>query len=240
MYKNNNFTVERKQTRRRKSNRSRRSRKVPKLMVELKHYDYYFANTNSYLLPLFTTASYIDDAFEQDTTGSGDGYVCVNQIIQGTTGSTRIGNKYTIASITLHYALKLVGTNKYNSARFLLVYDKYPNGVAPALSDILLSSGIGTALNFESMKNPFHTDRFQILYDKVTDLDSDYKDQVNIKTRVQRKFPVQCQATTGAISDISHGSIYLIGGSQEYAGAAGATTSINCAIVSIRLSFYDL
>lgn len=240
MNKNNNYSGGRKQTRRRKPKNRRNRNSIKTSLVELKHYDYYFANTNSYLLPLFTAATYVDDAFEQDTSGAGDGFVCINQIVQGITGQTRIGNKYTITSISLTYALKLVGSAKYNSARFLVVYDKFPNGVAPVLSDILLSLGIGTALNFESQFNPYHSERFAILYDKVTDLDSDYKDQVNVKTRVQRKLRVQCQATTGAISDISHGAIYIIGGSQDYAGAAGITTSINCALITARISFLDI
>ncbi len=224
------------------NNRRRRSRRrvLPLSLVEQKHYDYYFANTNNYLLPLFTAATYVDDAFEQDTTGAGAGFVCFNQIVQGTTGLTRIGNKYTITQIDIHFALKLNGSNKYNSARMLCVYDKFPNGLAPSLSDILISLGIGTALNFESMINPLHSDRFKILYDRVFDLDSDYKDQINVKHRIRKRLPVQCQASTGAITDLSRGALYMIGGSQEYAGAAGATTSINCTIVSVRIGFLDL
>lgn len=207
--------------------------------VEMKHYDYYFANTNDFLLPLFTAATYIDDAFEQDTTGAGAGYVCINQIVQGNTGITRIGNKYTITKMEIKMSLKLVGTNKYNSTRVLVVRDLFPNGVAPSLSDIVISLGIGTALNFESCRNPYHTERFKILYDRVYDMDSDFKDQINVRMNFKSKINVQCQASNGNVADISHGAVYIIAGSQEYAGAAGATTSVNCKLVTARLTFRD-
>lgn len=223
-------------------NYRRKSRRNPlnRQLIEVKHYDYYFANTNAYLLPLFTAATYVDDAFEQDTTGAGAGFACVNQIVQGVLGINRVGIAYHIKSFDVKMSYKLVGTNKYNSVRTLLVQDKFPNGVAPVLSDILISLGIGTALNFESFQNIYHTKRFKILKDKVYDMDSDFKDQINIKWHISTDISVQCQASNGNIADISSGAIYLIAGSQEYAGAAGITTSINCAIVSCRTTFFDI
>jgi len=226
--------------RKRKVNKNPRKAFINNSIVEYKHYDYYFSNSNDYLLPLFTSATYIDDAFEQDTTGAGAGFVCVNQIVQGTTGITRIGNKYQIALMEVKMALKLVGTNKYNSTRVLLVRDQFPNGVAPILSDILLSLGVGTALNFESFRNPYHTERFKIMHDKVYDMDSDFKDQINFTFAIRKRINVQCQASNGNIADISHGAVYLIAGSQEYAGAAGITTSVNCKLVSCRIKFRDI
>lgn len=231
----------RNQNRKRRNREIRNSRSnVTKSLVEYKFYDYYFANTNEYLLPLFTSATYVDDAFEQDTTGAGAGYVCINQIVQGLLGSTRIGNKYQIMNMNFKMSLKLVGTNKYNSARVLIVRDQFPNGAAPILSDILLSFGIGTALNFQSFVNPYHTERVKVLHDNVFDIDSDFKDQINVKFSVKKKINVQCQASNGNIADISHGAVYLIAGSQEYAGAAGVTTSINCKLVSARIKYRDI
>jgi len=237
-YKTNNTRT--RNFRNRKSFRKNRRLPVQLANTEIKHYDYYFANTNDYLLPLFTAATYVDDALEQDTTGAGAGFVCVNQIVQGTTGITRIGNKYTITKMELKFALKLVGTNKYNSTRVLLVRDLFPNGLAPALSDIVISLGIGTALNFQSFQNPYHTERFKIMHDKVYDMDSDFKDQINFTFAIRKRINVQCQASNGNIADISHGAVYLIAGSQEYAGAAGITTSVNCKLVSCRIKFRDI
>jgi len=228
----------------RKSRRNTKRRfigpKIPRLQIETKHYDYYFANPNDYLLPLFTAATYVDDAFEQDTTGAGAGFVCCNQIVQGTTALTRIANKYMIKSMKFRMALKLVGTNKYNSVRVMIIHDRFPNGLAPGLSEIVLSLGIGTALNFESFPNPYHSDRFRFIADRTFDLDSDYKDQINVKINRRLNIPVQCQASNGNIADISAGALYLIAGSQEYAGAAGITTSVNCKLISCRLAFQDI
>lgn len=205
----------------------------------MKHYDYYFANTNNYLLPTFVSATYQDDAFENDTTGAGYGFVQCNQIVQGTTALTRIGNHITIARMDLKMSFKLNGTDKYNSVRYLVIHDKFPNGLAPVLSDIVISLGIGTALNFESMVNPYHTKRFKILKDKVLDLDADFKDQINIHHVFRSKIHVQYQGDTGAIASISAGAIYIIAGSQTYAGVAGATTSVNCNLLTMRTSYLD-
>lgn len=228
-------------TRRSKNRRNKGNlRNIPLIRPELKHYDWYFANTNSYCLPLFTSATYQDDAIESDNTGAGFGFIMCNQIVQGTTALTRIGNKIQIKRLDIKMSFRLVGTDKYNSVRYLIVSDRSPNGLAPALSDILISLGIGTALNFQSCINPYHTNRFKILTDKVIDLDSDFKDQVHVRRVIPMNLPVQYQGDTGAIASISQGAIYLIAGSQAYAGASGATTSINLTIATIRTSYLDI
>jgi len=207
---------------------------------EIKCYDYTFTNTNNFLLPTFITAIGSDAGFVVDTDGSGSGFSCINEIIQGVTDVTRIGDKIVILSVQLKLTLRLVGTDGFNTARVVLVHDKFPNGAYPGISDIFLSHGTANTLTFGSRLNRLNNDRFQLLGEKVIDLDVDNLNDytVNINKR-NLSILTQYRATAGAIADVSQGGIYLIAGSQVYAGAAGATTSINPILVEVRIRYLD-
>ncbi len=209
------------------------------IATELKRYDWTQDNsTDLFCLPTFVTITGVDDYLVADKTGSAYGCTCINTIQQGTDYYERVGVKVMACGIELTMTLRLVGTALFNSIRYALVYDRQPNGAFPVMSDIWTTSQVG--LEFGSEVNMTHTERFIVIADSTVDFDANYKAQVTVKRKIKKKFPIQFQASTGSISDVSAGAVYLICGSLTYAGASGATTSVVPVFSKVVTYFTDL
>lgn len=108
---------------------------------------------------------FLDNVFESgtlqfDTTGT---VTAINAMAQGTTQSTRIGNKITMKSVYIRYRV----TNGAASIaatmfRVLIVYDTQTNAATPALGDILQAGPADPTLRMMNLAN---RDRFKILYE---------------------------------------------------------------------------
>lgn len=88
----------------------------------------------------------------------------LNELAQGTTGSTRIGEKVKVTSIDFAYALKSdwATTPDAQVVRVLLVWDLQPNGALPAATDILTTAVPASPFNQDKVPN-----RFKVLLDNV-------------------------------------------------------------------------
>ena len=100
---------------------------------------------------------YVDVAaanYACDTTGS---ITLLNTVAQGAAVTERVGKKIVMKGLQCRGTLGNASTATYNDVAYIIVYDKRPTGVLPAISDILVS------VNPESMNNDNNSGRFSIL-----------------------------------------------------------------------------
>lgn len=86
--------------------------------------------------------------------------ICLNQLAQGLTPSSRIGTSVSVKSCAYRFELDLppLTTNQVpTSGRVMLVWDKQPNGTVPVYSAIF------TVASYLSFMNVGNVDRFTIL-----------------------------------------------------------------------------
>lgn len=226
--------------RKQKSNKRRSFPVIRRPKSEIKYLDFFQVNADNFQLPTFIATSGYESELVKDTTGSGEGFIALNRVIQGTLATNRIGNHISVISIKFSMLLKVNGTAKFNSVRACLVYDKFPNGIYPLTTDIFMSvSNTASTLLFDSPKNQFNSDRFVVLDERFLDLDSDFKDQQRLVLKYRRPMKTQFKGTAGTIADISQGAIYIITGSSAHAGALGVDTSVIPTQISSRVRFID-
>lgn len=89
---------------------------------------------------------------------SGGAVVCLNEIGQGTALGQYIGNQVSIKSLSIRYSIILnQDTPAATSGRVIFLWDKQPEGVEPAVLDVL------TSANYLSYLNMNNRDRFVVL-----------------------------------------------------------------------------
>lgn len=160
----------------------------------------------------------------------------LNQIVQGTGESERIGRKFTVKGIHWRYQFRFaenaVGASE--TVRLILYLDKQCNGATATVTDIL-------ALNdYQSFNNLANKDRFRILADRTHTLargagtssawSEVAKDGIlNVKCNI----PIECSGTTGAISETRSNNIGVLLLSKNGTGTGANFDSI------FRLRFSD-
>jgi len=159
--------------------------------------------------------------------GSGNG----GWPIQGAGLFNRVGNRISLKS--LHLVGQLFPTTNSTTGvaeylRILVVYDKMPNGAAPAIADILADqdeTGTLTTSTWSNM-NLNNRDRFKILMDDRIHVPNnsagqegdqfaaviDYKGEYNINRfiRLQDLETMFKASSTGQLSDVSTGNLWLV------------------------------
>jgi len=161
----------------------------------------------------------------------------INCVPQGATSYNRIGTKILIKSIDFRCVFTMAGTEPtHNSVRYLIVYDRQPNGAFPAFSDIL-STNISTAPTFFSGVNMANRSRFIILRDRVYTQDPDGTgDIVTVKEFIKTKLETQFRTNAGNIGDITTGALYLVAFGLTGGNAVSYT---NMATTSFRIRYFD-
>lgn len=173
-------------------------------------------------------------AFNNSTTGT---ISLVATIPQGTTVNTRVGKKILYKSLQIRGRINSGSTSTLCDAANLLVYDKRPTGVLPAITDILDS------VSDSSFNNDANSGRFVILRrwdytlsgntatpttgNEVKDI-SEYVDLKGLPA-------VFKAAGTGAIADYEEGPLYFISVGGQAAGTTAAGTTVN-----MRIRFVDV
>lgn len=99
-------------------------------------------------------------------------------VSQGTTDSTRIGDKLTMRSLRISYEATVADST--NMVRFIIV-QWFPNSTLLAPTSSYVLSTIGSALAPQSPYIHDYKNQFNVLYDKVHILSTDYP-------RIVRKF----------------------------------------------------
>ncbi len=140
----------------------------------------------------------------------------VNEIVQGTGETERIGRKCTIRSINWRFEVRLpaqtTSATASDVARIILYQDKQANGATAAVLDILETA------NYQSFNNLANKGRFRTLMDRTYDLTAqagggdgtteDYG-QIIISDTLFKKvnIPIEFSGTDGAIDKIKSNNI---------------------------------
>lgn len=94
----------------------------------------------------------------------------LNGLIEGVDANQRVGRRVNLKSIKIHMWWATSATPAAivdTHCRYILVYDRQPNGAAPTWPDIMQNINVASATASDSMSNPNPTnfDRFLILRD---------------------------------------------------------------------------
>lgn len=198
---------------------------------------FYSRNARQYGIRSVVEPGYVDLAaatYAMDTTGT---ITLVNTVPQGAGQSQRVGKRIALKSLQCHGSIYTNTTATILDTSYLIVYDKRPTGVLPAITDVL---GSVSPLAFN---NDTNSGRFRILkrvdrtligsaanqFTAASSFDADW--YLDLKGMPQ----VFKAAGTGAIGDIEEGAIYLI-----TVGGAVAGTLAGVANVGFRLRYIDV
>lgn len=140
----------------------------PRMAPELKMVDYYFSTA-------YTAGTYTPDTepFQQLPINQNTNLLqCVNLVQQGTGLPQRIGTKVTSKGLQIKLNVVRTNINQNNpqTCRFMVIYDRQPNGTYPATNQVLTiltqANVNGTGI-FTSMLNPTFKERMTVLRDKI-------------------------------------------------------------------------
>ena len=173
--------------------------------------------------------------YSMDTSGT---VVLLNGVAIGTDYTDRNGRKIRVSSIQIRGFIRPSDNGTAPSCvRWMIVYDKQPNGALPTAGDVLRQ------LNGTSMLNLSNRDRFRVLVDKQYAIGgiSDTATQAyamsptvyNVKWYKSCNLDVVFDGTTSAISDLQSGSIFLLTIGTEAAATAATLQA------SLRIRFTD-
>lgn len=183
-------------------------------------------------------------------------FALLNGMVQGTTQWNRIGRRVQMKSIAIRgriYYNQAGGAPGADYLRVMLIYDRQPNGAAPAIGDIIAATdqaGTTTTTCFDGL-NMSNADRFKVLREYVLHIPSpaaiaggaNQALQVEGAEKLGFKWFVKLgglethfkTGNAGTIADISTGSLYLVTFGQQ--AAADAQWGLT---ISARLRFDDL
>ena len=156
----------------------------------------------------------------------------INGISQGDTGDTREGRKITIKGLQLRgitQSTPSTGIDQFH--RIMIVQQLRPNGVAPALTDILQTNQI------QSLRCRFKLRDYKVLVDKTISLNAAGESGSNRFIRFNKKMILNeyfNSFNTGNITDVQSNALYLITLGSSPAGTTAGTFNYN-----MQLSFVD-
>lgn len=158
----------------------------------------------------------------QDSTGS---LVLLNGCTRGGDIANREGRQINMRSVEIKLQdFVTSGTGIDQNHRILLVLDKQPNGVAPAIADILDSASTYALRNLNNRK------RFKILWDKRLQMNASGEPFSTKLINKYKKFYIQTTynaGDVGTIADIATNSLYLIGFGNVAPGATAGSCNAN-------------
>lgn len=175
-------------------------------------------------------------ALNTDTTGS---VTALNAMAQGTSQSTRIGNKITMKSLYVRWALGQGTTTATPPiVRVTILYDKQPNATLATLAEIYQVTGSSLTLSPMNMAN---RDRFIVLMDETYSPAYPYNDTAVTEFADFHKKYLKLNLDTiynntngGTIADINTGALLVATSANVVSGTAEPTLTF-----SHRLRYID-
>ena len=176
----------------------------------------------------------------------------VVQVEQGAGISQRIGNRIALKSLRVRMSLEVTDqTGTYpQGARFMVVYDRQPNGVYPAVNQVLANittANTTTNGNWLSSINPNNFDRYIVLCDKLFIIGNNVNGPVGTWQTDKQAFIIdefiklkgletQFKSSTAGspIADLTTGALYIIGFGDQTEGNEAFYMS-----GQLRLRYYD-
>lgn len=183
-------------------------------------------------------ANFVDVAlgtYQCNTTGS---IAHINIVPRGASQSERVGKKIQMKSLQTRGIVGSDTGTAISQAAYMIVYDRRPGGVLPAITDIL------NTISPNSFLNDAASARFKILYrwsnvnvgnsgtpntDKTAfNIDS------YMKFKGKSRFVSYANLGTGAIGDVDEGALYLVTVGGNVLGLTDSTAQLG-----FRLRYYD-
>lgn len=169
-----------------------------------------------------------------DTTGTVN---LIATISQGAGTTQRVGKQCRYRSLMIRGSVFSGTATTLALGTILIVYDRRPTGVLPAITDILVT------ISSRSMNNDDNSGRFEIVrrmdfsFTGPSGAPTTGKEIQHIQEYVDLKNrPVAFKAAgTGAIGDIEQGALYLVTLGDTAAGTGAASSSLG-----IRTRFVDI
>lgn len=162
------------------------------------------------------------------------GYTCINEIQAGNAFYNRIGSKIVVKSIALHATLNALATTPQVCVRVALIYDRQPNGAAPAFTD-MFAMYPGAVNAFAGGINIQNKNRFLILRDQFFTLDTAQSLVKQICIYAKGRWEVSFGPSAGNIGDIFTGSLLLV----AYHGTAVGVGAISMKDINTRVRYFD-
>lgn len=198
------------------------TKRVQKVHRVVRGYPY---GTRAELKAVDTTISQV-----ADTTGA---VTLLNGIARGDDINQRVGRRVRLASLQasiVNYVTPTTGIDQTH--RCLIVYDKQSNGVAPAITDVLVSASTVAMPNLDNRQ------RFVILYDKLMHLNASAEPGSMVAFKISKRLPYGVQFNSGdagTVADIQTGGLFFITiGSVAAGGTAGTFSG------RIRVRYTDM
>lgn len=134
---------------------------------------------------------------------------------QGTADGTRVGEKITVRSLSIHLnvalgALEADGT----SLRILIIIDRDPAGADCAFTDVLVSDDLLSSYNREGANRG----RFQILTDKTVSFDAQ-QGKWNGRFFKKLNIPVRYSGNAGTVADVTKNHFLMLACARDNAAA---------------------
>lgn len=156
----------------------------------------------------------------------------VNLVRQGPTFYQRIGNKIHMRSLSITFTPAVATSNGVINLRYMVVYDKQPNGAFPALTDVLQINDAGNVV-FHSSMNITNRSRFSILRDKLMTFSTIERSSAIVKDYIKLNHDTEFKANGGTIGDIATGALFFIAFVDWYDGSNKLSCSPQSAYGSI-------
>lgn len=147
-------------------------------------------------------------------------FVLLNPLVQGDTTITRTADEVKFTSVQMRISLQsddVVGSpgTSSNSVRYILFWDRQPNGAAPTVATLLDTSVAGNP--YFAPYNHDYQARYKILRDRTVDMSPNYgaltiaqnmRRSISFKRRLARI--TKYAGNAGTIADIQTNSLYIL------------------------------
>lgn len=154
--------------------------------------------------------------------------IALNLMHQGTDDNNRIGKEVSLHSLKFNggIVLSAVRDNTFDHLRYMLIYDRQPNGLLPTIGDILKTIDLNGATSTDvfSHKNEDNRDRFLFLRDQRIGIPDDSQGALHpgvsclaspFPGTINDYIPLKGLTTkylsdSGTIASISTGALYFV------------------------------
>lgn len=147
----------------------------------------------------------------------------LNLIAQGDTESTRDGRQCNLESIQMRLLARFdpgVGTpaTGAGTCHMYVVLDKQANGAAAAITDVVQTTNLATALiNLNNSRRFRIIKKFKFTFEPKSGVSGAFNTQVLHKEWYKKlNIPLDFQGTTGAITELRSNNLFLIAGSDGF------------------------
>lgn len=170
---------------------------------------------------------YFDTAFQPFQCDTAGKIVLLNPVPQGTSTKERIGKRIALKSLQGRGVFYNNSNSTRAGAGMLIVYDKRPTGVMPAITEIL------DTVNVDSFNKDANSGRFRILKRVVHELVGSSANGLTSKTTVNNEFYLSLaglptvfkEGGVGTIGDIEQGALYCVSVGDQPPGNGAATVA---------------